>query len=80
MPDIILLGNVTDGITCTGRIKVEYEGEPCPWRIVDNCCGAFTPGAIGGGIFQAFKGFCSSPVGINHRLQGNFTDIKTRAL
>ncbi len=32
-----------------------------PWRIVDDCGGAFTMGAIGGGIFQAVKGFRNSP-------------------
>ncbi|KAL1775813.1 mitochondrial import inner membrane translocase subunit Tim17-A [Sigmodon hispidus] len=40
----------------------EYAREPCPWRIVDDCGGAFTIGTIGGGIFQAFKGFRNSPV------------------
>lgn len=57
----------------------EYAREPCPWRIVDDCGGAFTMGTIGGGIFQAFKGFRNSPVGINHRLRGSLTAIKTRA-
>ncbi|KAF2983082.1 hypothetical protein EK904_002792 [Melospiza melodia maxima] len=50
-----------------------------PWRIVDDCGGAFTMGAIGGGIFQAIKGFRNSPVGVNHRLRGSLTAIKTRA-
>ncbi|XP_047584726.1 mitochondrial import inner membrane translocase subunit Tim17-A-like [Lutra lutra] len=31
------------------------------------------------GIFQPLKGFHNSPVGVNHRLQGSFTAIKTRA-
>uniref|UniRef100_A0A8C5J977 Mitochondrial import inner membrane translocase subunit TIM17 n=1 Tax=Junco hyemalis TaxID=40217 RepID=A0A8C5J977_JUNHY len=57
----------------------EYAREPCPWRIVDDCGGAFTMGAIGGGIFQAIKGFRNSPVGVNHRLRGSLTAIKTRA-
>ncbi|NXY82407.1 TI17A translocase, partial [Alcedo cyanopectus] len=52
---------------------------PSPWRIVDDCGGAFTMGAIGGGIFQAIKGFRNSPVGVNHRLRGSLTAIKTRA-
>uniref|UniRef100_A0A8C9QKR5 Mitochondrial import inner membrane translocase subunit Tim17-B n=1 Tax=Spermophilus dauricus TaxID=99837 RepID=A0A8C9QKR5_SPEDA len=39
----------------------EYAREPCPWRIVDDCGGAFTMGTIGGGIFQAIKGFQNSP-------------------
>ncbi|XP_077695544.1 mitochondrial import inner membrane translocase subunit Tim17-A isoform X2 [Eretmochelys imbricata] len=50
-----------------------------PWRIVDDCGGAFTMGAIGGGIFQAIKGFRNSPVGVNHRLRGSLTAVKTRA-
>ncbi|XP_058229348.1 mitochondrial import inner membrane translocase subunit Tim17-A isoform X1 [Hemibagrus wyckioides] len=57
----------------------EYAREPCPWRIVDDCGGAFTMGAIGGGIFQAVKGFRNSPSGINHRVRGSLTAIRTRA-
>ncbi|XP_027463939.1 mitochondrial import inner membrane translocase subunit Tim17-B isoform X3 [Zalophus californianus] len=33
-----------------------------PWRIVDDCGGAFTMGVIGGGVFQAIKGFRNAPV------------------
>uniref|UniRef100_A0A8L2Q460 Translocase of inner mitochondrial membrane 17A n=1 Tax=Rattus norvegicus TaxID=10116 RepID=A0A8L2Q460_RAT len=55
----------------------EYAREPCPWRIVDDCGGAFTMGTIGGGIFQAFKGFRNSPV--VSELRGSLTAIKTRA-
>ncbi|XP_044299548.1 mitochondrial import inner membrane translocase subunit Tim17-B isoform X2 [Varanus komodoensis] len=40
----------------------EYAREPCPWRIVDDCGGAFTMGMIGGGVFQAVKGFRNAPV------------------
>ncbi|KAG9328267.1 hypothetical protein JZ751_029869 [Albula glossodonta] len=57
----------------------EYAREPCPWRIVDDCGGAFTMGAIGGGIFQAVKGFRNSPAGMSHRLRGSVTAIRTRA-
>ncbi|XP_064359531.1 mitochondrial import inner membrane translocase subunit Tim17-B isoform X1 [Dromaius novaehollandiae] len=39
----------------------EYAREPCPWRIVDDCGGAFTMGVIGGGVFQAVKGFRNAP-------------------
>uniref|UniRef100_A0A673TA50 Translocase of inner mitochondrial membrane 17A n=1 Tax=Suricata suricatta TaxID=37032 RepID=A0A673TA50_SURSU len=56
-----------------------FMGRPCPWRIVDDCGGAFTTGTLGGGIFQATKGFRNSPVGVNHRLRGGLTAIKTRA-
>lgn len=46
----------------------EYTREPCPWRIVDDCGGAFTMGLIGGGVFQSIKGFRNAPSGINKRL------------
>ena len=32
-----------------------------PWRIVDDCGGAFTMGAIGGSVFQSIKGFRNAP-------------------
>lgn len=32
-----------------------------PWRIVDDCGGAFTMGAIGGAVFQSIKGFRNAP-------------------
>ncbi|XP_013860212.1 mitochondrial import inner membrane translocase subunit Tim17-A [Austrofundulus limnaeus] len=53
--------------------------EPCPWRIFEDCGGAFTLGAIGGGIFQAVKGFRNAPSGMSHRMRGSMTAIKTRA-
>ena len=34
----------------------EYAREPCPWRIVDDCGGAFAMGAIGGTVFHSIKG------------------------
>ncbi|XP_046805261.1 mitochondrial import inner membrane translocase subunit Tim17-A-like isoform X1 [Lucilia cuprina] len=46
----------------------EYAREPCPFRIVDDCGGAFAMGCIGGGIFQAIKGFRNAPSGMNKRL------------
>lgn len=46
----------------------EYSREPCPWRIVDDCGGAFTMGLIGGGVFQSIKGFRNAPSGFNRRL------------
>lgn len=45
----------------------EYSREPCPWRIVDDCGGAFTMGLIGGGVFQSIKGFRNAPSGLNRR-------------
>lgn len=57
----------------------EYAREPCPWRIVDDCGGAFTMGVIGGGVFQAFKGFRNSPVGFRHRFRGSLNAVRIRA-
>ncbi|XP_068154049.1 LOW QUALITY PROTEIN: mitochondrial import inner membrane translocase subunit Tim17-B-like [Drosophila tropicalis] len=57
----------------------EYAREPCPFRIVDDCGGAFAMGCIGGGVFQAIKGFRNAPSGMNRRLLGSITAIKTRS-
>nr|QBH73034.1 mitochondrial import inner membrane translocase subunit tim17 [Thermobia domestica] len=57
----------------------EYAREPCPWRIVDDCGGAFTMGAIGGAIFQSVKGFRNAPSGMRRRLLGSLTAVKQRA-
>ncbi|CAK9294524.1 unnamed protein product [Gordionus sp. m RMFG-2023] len=56
----------------------EYAREPCPWRIVDDCGGAFTMGALGGSLFQAIKGFRNAPIGFNRRMIGSLTAIKER--
>lgn len=50
----------------------EYSREPCPWRIVDDCGGAFTMGLIGGGLFQSIKGFRNAPSGMAKRMVGIF--------
>lgn len=57
----------------------EYTREPCPWRIVDDCGGAFTMGLIGGGIFQAIKGFRNAPTGFNKRVLGGVTAVTQRS-
>ncbi|XP_037728089.1 mitochondrial import inner membrane translocase subunit Tim17-A [Drosophila subpulchrella] len=57
----------------------EYAREPCPYRIVDDCGGAFAMGCIGGGVFQAIKGFRNAPSGLNRRLIGSIIAIKTRS-
>ncbi|XP_015361940.2 mitochondrial import inner membrane translocase subunit Tim17-B isoform X2 [Marmota marmota marmota] len=53
--------------------------EPCPWRTVDDCGGAFTMGVIGGGVFQAIKGFHNAPVGIQHRLRSSINTVRIHA-
>jgi import inner membrane translocase subunit TIM17 len=57
----------------------EYAREPCPWRIVDDCGGAFTMGAIGGAVFQSIKGFRNAPQGFNRRMMGSWAAVRTRA-
>ncbi|XP_017471641.1 PREDICTED: probable mitochondrial import inner membrane translocase subunit Tim17 1 [Rhagoletis zephyria] len=57
----------------------EYAREPCPFRIIDDCGGAFAMGCIGGGIFQAIKGFRNAPSGLNKRLVGSLAAIKVRS-
>jgi len=57
----------------------EYTREPCPWRIVDDCGGAFTMGLIGGGVFQSIKGFRNAPSGFSRRMVGSMTAIKQRS-
>ncbi|XP_023222251.1 mitochondrial import inner membrane translocase subunit Tim17-B [Centruroides vittatus] len=57
----------------------EYAREPCPWRIIDDCGGAFTMGAIGGAVFQSIKGFRNAPSGVNRRLLGSLAAVKSRA-
>lgn len=52
----------------------EYAREPCPYRIVDDCGGAFAMGCIGGGVFQAIKGFRNAPSGLNRRFVSKFID------
>lgn len=58
---------------CITTLTIEYDKlqnddnlslssvECSPWRIVDDCGGAFTMGAIGGGVFQVVKGFRNAP-------------------
>lgn len=57
----------------------EYAREPCPFRIVDDCGGAFAMGCIGGGVFQAIKGFRNAPSGFNRRMLGSLSAIKARS-
>ncbi|GFX35441.1 mitochondrial import inner membrane translocase subunit Tim17-A [Trichonephila clavipes] len=57
----------------------EYAREPCPWRIVDDCGGAFTMGSIGGAVFQSIKGFRNAPSGTSRRLLGSLAAVKQRA-
>ncbi|KAI0990570.1 hypothetical protein GJ496_008760 [Pomphorhynchus laevis] len=53
--------------------------EPCPWRIVDDCGGAFAVGAIGGSIFHGIKGFRQAPSGVFNRWTSATEMIRRKA-
>merc|ERR1712142_102040 len=62
------------------HIKMEeYGREPCPWRIVDDCGGAFAMGVIGGSVFHSIKGFRNAPRGHYRRLLGALSNVKRSA-
>lgn len=58
---------------------VFFFSQKSPWRIVDDCGGAFSMGAIGGSVFHGIKGFRNAPSGHYRRLIGSFVSIKERA-
>ncbi|CAF1435842.1 unnamed protein product [Adineta steineri] len=53
--------------------------DPCPWRIVDDCGGAFALGTIVGTLFHSIKGFRHAPSGQYRRLIGSLNAVKQRA-
>jgi len=57
----------------------EYAREPCPWRIIDDCGGAFSMGLIGGGFFNMLGGAYNAPAGYQRRLMGGIIRVKERA-
>jgi len=52
------------------------DREPCPWRMVDDVGGAFSMGAVGGGMFHFIKGFKNAPKG--GRFRGAVSAVKAR--
>lgn len=52
------------------------DREPCPWRIIDDIGGAFSMGAIGGGIFHTIKGSWNAPKGA--RMHGALSAMQAR--
>ena len=52
------------------------ERDPCPDRILDDIGGAFSMGAIGGGVWHSVKGWRNSPRG--ERMLGSVTAIRAR--
>jgi len=52
------------------------DREPCPWRIIDDVGGAFSMGAIGGGVFHVIRGSWNAPS--NSRLIGGINAMTAR--
>jgi import inner membrane translocase subunit TIM17 len=52
------------------------DREPCPWRIVDDVGGAFSMGAIGGGLWHTIKGARMAPAGA--RFAGSLSAVQAR--
>ncbi|XP_017091256.2 probable mitochondrial import inner membrane translocase subunit Tim17 4 [Drosophila bipectinata] len=57
---------------------MEYNRQPCPIRIVEDCGCAFMMGSIGGSLFQYLKGFRNSPSGLVRGLYGGLDSVKMR--
>mmetsp|Transcript_7088 Transcript_7088/g.9720 ORF Transcript_7088/g.9720 Transcript_7088/m.9720 type:complete len:187 (-) Transcript_7088:240-800(-) len=53
------------------------EGQPCPYKVVDDMGGAFAMGAFGGGIYHFIRGWRNSPKG--NRFHGALTSMRLRA-
>lgn len=52
------------------------DREPCPWRIVDDVGGAYSMGAIGGGLFHSIKGAWNAPRG--GKMMGSMLGLQAR--
>jgi import inner membrane translocase subunit TIM17 len=50
-----------------------------PWRIIDDCGGAFTMGLIGGALFNGVSGARHAPAGFSRRALGGLVRLKERA-
>lgn len=56
----------------------EYNRNPCPFRIVEDCGAAFAMGILGSGVFQAIRGFRNAPSGLGRRLAGSCAELRAR--
>lgn len=57
---------------------MEYNRQPCPIRIVEDCGCAFMMGTVGGSLFEYLKGFRNAPTGLRRGLYGGFESVKLR--
>lgn len=58
---------------------MDYTRDPCPWRILDDCGGAFSLGFVGGGLFSLIGGARNAPKGISNRLMGAMANARIKA-
>ncbi|XP_017120501.1 probable mitochondrial import inner membrane translocase subunit Tim17 3 [Drosophila elegans] len=57
---------------------MEYNRQPCPIRIVEDCGCAFMMGTIGGSLFEFIKGFRNAPSGLRRSLYSGLDSVKMR--
>ncbi|EDW54921.1 probable mitochondrial import inner membrane translocase subunit Tim17 4 [Drosophila sechellia] len=57
---------------------MEYNRQPCPIRIVEDCGCAFMMGTMGGSLFQYLKGFRNAPSGLRRGLYGGIESVRLR--
>uniref|UniRef100_A0A7S2U306 Uncharacterized protein n=1 Tax=Lotharella oceanica TaxID=641309 RepID=A0A7S2U306_9EUKA len=53
------------------------EGQPCPYKILDDMGGAFAMGLCGGGVWHFGRGWMNAPRG--YRFSGALTNVRLRA-
>ena len=58
---------------------MDYTRDPCPWRIFDDCGGAYSIGFVGGGIFSLIGGARNAPKGISNRIMGAMSNARLKA-
>lgn len=55
------VGLLVNSNFCVSEVNGLLSSLLSPYRIVDDCGGAFAMGAIGGSVFSAFKGYRNAP-------------------
>jgi len=58
---------------------MDYNRDPCPWRILDDCGGAYSLGFLGGGLFSMVGGARNAPKGISSRIMGAMANARIKA-
>jgi len=58
---------------------MDYNRDPCPIRIFDDCGGAYSIGFVGGGLFSLIGGARNAPKGIRNRCFGALANARLKA-